>query len=111
MIKTPLGNTSVLDDPTQASTSFIPDVTGEYVLNLIVDDGVYPSEASSMTVLVVDQNTAITALLQDTLSIINGLEPDDFLKKNSGNKLTKKISTALRRLDRQKYEEALKSGR
>lgn len=96
----------VLGNANQASATFDTDKAGEYVLNLIVDDGQLYSEASSITIVIIPQEEAITTLIQDTMLILEGMDQDNFLKKKSKKKMTKKLNNAIKLTTKGKYTKA-----
>ncbi|WP_414828190.1 PKD domain-containing protein [Alteromonas sp. H39] len=57
----PDGSTVVLDDNASASTTFTPDVEGEYLVTLVVNDGVFDSEPETTTVTIEIGNSAPVA--------------------------------------------------
>lgn len=56
----PGGSTATISTPTTVSASITPDLTGSYVVSLVVNDGFVDSAASSMTIAA-DNNTAPVA--------------------------------------------------
>ena len=54
----PSGSTATLADSATASASFTPVVAGEYVLQLIVNDGIVDSAADTITIVASDGNSA-----------------------------------------------------
>jgi hypothetical protein len=52
----PDGSTAVLSDPNSVAPEFIADVAGEYVVNLVVNDGLLSSLADSVTVTATDSD-------------------------------------------------------
>jgi hypothetical protein len=48
----PVGSSAVLSDPTSPTPTFIPDLLGEYIVNLVVNDGSLTSEADEILVVV-----------------------------------------------------------
>ena len=54
---TPLNENIILDDPTSSTPSFFTGlVAGSYSFSLIVNDGEYDSDPSTVTITVVDEN-------------------------------------------------------
>jgi len=51
----PLGSTASLSDPTSASPTFVPDLAGDYVIDLVVSDGSLTSLADSVIITAADQ--------------------------------------------------------
>lgn len=58
-VSVPAGSTAVLDDPTAIMPSFSIDITGDYTLQLIVNDGA--ADSSADTVVVTTDNSAPVA--------------------------------------------------
>ncbi len=50
MLTVPAGSAAVLDDATSATPTFTPDVDGDYIVSLIVNDGTNDSTAATLTV-------------------------------------------------------------
>jgi len=69
-VSVPSGSVAAIVSPTSAVTSFVPDLAGTYVVQLIVNDGFVNSQPSSIQVLVV---TVATAAIQQTQVIQTNL--------------------------------------
>lgn len=57
IISSPTGSTATLNDATSVQSSFNPDVAGEYIIELVVSDGIDTSDADAATVNVDTENT------------------------------------------------------
>ena len=74
-LTTPVGSTAVLSDPTAVNPSFMIDIPGNYVAQLIVNDGSVDSAADTVTISTVnsapvaDAGTDQTALVTDTVTL------------------------------------------
>ncbi len=58
-LEKPAGSTAVLDDDTSANPSFIPDVPGNYIIQLIVNDGLHDSEPNIITIKINQRPIAV----------------------------------------------------
>jgi hypothetical protein len=86
-----------LSDSTLVNPNFIPDIEGEYIISLIVNDGSLDSHSSSVTILAVDGSNldCFIQALWDALNAINSLDDSDFSNDNNRNALTNKIISFL----------------
>jgi len=103
----PSGADPQIDDPTAVDPIFSTDLAGEYVLNLIVFDGLLYSEASTVTIMVVEVQQDVTVVLQNSITAINLLLPGDFEKENQQKQLTKKINAALEKIEAGEIADAI----
>jgi hypothetical protein len=62
----PAGSTATLDDPTLVSPSFVPDVLGQYVADLVVNDGNLDSLADSVLIDIINREPTANAGLDQT---------------------------------------------
>jgi len=88
----PSGSTAAIGSPTSAVTSFVPDLAGTYVVQLIVNNGFVNSQPSSIQVQVV---TVATAAIQQTQFIqmtVAALPPTAFKNANMQNALNNKLN-------------------
>ncbi len=79
----PAGSTAVLTDPTTATPSLIPDLEGQYVVQLIVDDGAVSSGPDSITIRIGNTSPVLDPVgnqvipLGQTLTVtLTGTDPD-----------------------------------
>jgi hypothetical protein len=86
-----------LSDSTLVNPNFIPDIEGEFIVSLIVNDGSLDSHSSSVTILAVDGSNldCFIQALWDALNAINSLDDSDFSNDNNRNALTNKIISFL----------------
>lgn len=61
VVARPTGSVAAVTNPTSVSPTFTPDVTGEYVINLVVSDGTVGSAADIVVVVAEQPNAAPTA--------------------------------------------------
>ena len=104
----PDGSTAVLDDPTSVNPSFTADVSGMFVLSLVVNDGTVDSTPDSVTVSAVTQQTQAIIMAQQIIDTINALDTDVFKNKNNKKTLTNKFNAVINKLENAEYHDALK---
>jgi len=105
-ISIPPGSAAVIADPSSSLTSFFADVEGNYVVSLVVNDGVANSAVSNITVLATTARTKVVEKLRATIETINDI-PDDHLKsKNLKKPLTHKVLAVIDLVVEEQEEEA-----
>jgi hypothetical protein len=80
----PVGSTSILSNTSSVNPSFVPNIAGSYVLNLIVNDGRVSSAASTVTIAAAAANvapvsnagTAQNAVVDSTVALSGGASSD-----------------------------------
>jgi hypothetical protein len=102
----PDNSTTFFDDETSPNPLFYADQAGQYVVSLIVNDGLLDSDPSNLTVVAITQSDALTQALQSALQEINYLDRVDFKFKIARKFLTAKINFVLRKLDKGQYRPA-----
>jgi len=70
-ISRPTGSTATLSDPTSPSPSFVPDVAGLYVLELLVDDGFEGTDTDQVEILATDDPHILIVI--DIITLVEGL--------------------------------------
>jgi hypothetical protein len=91
----PSGSAALIASPTSAVTSFVPDLPGAYVVQLIVNDGFVNSPPSSIEVQVV---TVVTAAIQQTQAIqstVAAFPPTAFQNAQLQNALNNKLNAVI----------------
>lgn len=68
----PLGSTATLNDPTSPRPTFVADIPGSYVANLVVNDGSLASPASTVTVTAAMGNVAPVANAGSAQNVLTG---------------------------------------
>lgn len=88
-------------------TSFVPDIPGTYVVQLIVNDGFVDSDPSTIQVQAVTLQTIAIGAIQYTESLITLLSPSDFKNPNMKNTLINKLNTVIANIEAGLYADAL----
>jgi hypothetical protein len=104
----PQGSSALITTPTAAQTSFLPDVQGTYVVQLVVNDGYANSLPATITVEVTVTAHSVTKLIQATLEpTIAALEPVAFKNGTMQNALLNKLNTVIADVGVANYKGAL----
>lgn len=69
----PQGSSAALSDPASAKPTFVADMPGSYVANLVVNDGALNSNAASVTVIAATANAAPVANAGSVQSVLTGM--------------------------------------
>jgi uncharacterized membrane protein len=108
-VGTPAGSSSILITPTAISPNFVPDLAGDYSVQLIVNDGLVNSPPDTVVITVIDMADAAAQGALDLITAINMLPSDDFVNRNMQRALTNMVIAILRMIDRDDYLGALNS--
>lgn len=107
IVSKPDGSNSVIADPTSVQTNFIADMPGEYIISLVVTDGIEQSEPSNITIVAISYQNAATEVLQQTIDVINMLPDDVFKNPKNKNALTTKINATISTIAEGNYQDAI----
>lgn len=103
----PAGSASAIEDPTAMTTSFVPDLPGTYVVQLIVNDGYLNSDPSTIQVQVVTLQTVAISTIQNCSAEIASLSPTVFKNANMQNALLNKLNAVIANIEAGNYADAL----
>jgi hypothetical protein len=103
----PVGSTASIANTSAVQTSFIPDLSGTYVVSLKVNDGLLDSDPSNITITVVVTPSVVTDILQEAIDTVNSWDPNVFKNKNMANALTNKFNTVIQMVIQGKYADAI----
>jgi hypothetical protein len=107
LVSAPPGSTASIQPDNVATTSFVPDQDGSYVINLVVNDGLVDSAPSSVTITATATSEQVIEDLVDTVEVINGLDDAVFKNKTLQKNTTKHVGQAVEMIDAGDYEDAL----
>jgi YVTN family beta-propeller protein len=107
MVSKPAGSAAYIIDPIAVQTSYFTDLPGEYVVSLVVNDGLTDSAPSQVTALAITYKDAATETLQETSDAVNSLDAASFTNANLQNALTNKINATLQLINNDEYVTAL----
>ena len=107
IISKPTNSTAQIYSPNIPETEFVVDLAGEYLISLIVNDGILNSEPSNISIVAISHQNATTTILQESQNLINTLNEDLLKNPKLTNTLTNKINSALEKINQGLYQEAL----
>lgn len=85
----------------------VPDLHGEYVAQLIVNDSFVDSPPATARITAASTGNAVIQKLQEAIGVINNLNPEVFKNSNLVNALTNKINAAIMDVQNGNYQDAL----
>lgn len=106
-IVAPVGSTALLIDSNTSHASFTADLSGNYLVSLVVNDNKINSDPDTITITAVDSQNQLITLLQKAIDKINQLVPTVFKNKRMANALTNKLNSTITLVDQGEYQEAL----
>jgi hypothetical protein len=103
----PAGSAAAPSDPASRTPTFLADLAGTYVVQLIVSDGHLASDPDSTTVTVISSADAATAALIEAIARLNAAAPGDFKNRNHQRTLGTKIGVVIGDIQDGEIAEAL----
>jgi Leucine-rich repeat (LRR) protein len=108
ILSNPQGSTAELSNPDSFNPSFVPDLVGEYVIELVVTDSRgLESEPDYVVITAITIEQAVDEKLAETIEQIGELDPNNLNNPNSANALINKIEAVLAQLDEGLYQNLL----
>jgi hypothetical protein len=107
LVSAPAGSVASLSNGSTAQPGLTPDLPGQYVVSLVVNDGLVDSPASNATLMAVSHATHATEDLNQAMSAINALDPAQLKNPSMRNALTNKIQAVLADIEAGNYADAL----
>jgi hypothetical protein len=103
----PAGSGATIADPGAMITTFVPDLAGTYVIQLVVNDGLLDSVPSTTQVQVVANPTVPTEATRDVQEIIGSLDPSVFKNTNLQKTFNNKLNGVIADIEAGNYANAL----
>ena len=107
LVSAPAGSTASIQPDDVATTSFVPDENGSYVISLAVNDGLVDSEPSSVTITATATSEQVVEDLGDAVETISNLDVSLFKNKSLQKNMSKHVGQAVEMIDEGNYEDAL----
>ena len=104
LVSSPPGSLTKLSNSTSVNPSFVPDLPGDYVVSLTVNDGLLSSEPDNVTIIAVSLEDMVIRLLRETIARINGFDKRVFKFKSMRKDLTGRIIYAIKMVDKGHYK-------
>ncbi|MBN1983546.1 MAG: right-handed parallel beta-helix repeat-containing protein, partial [Chitinivibrionales bacterium] len=102
----PAGSTVLLSDYTAAAPQFTTNMAGEYILCLVVSDGLISSAPDQVTIVAVTINSQVIEALKAAITASDALGPLQWKNKNMAATFTNKITVVIKNIDEGDYQEA-----
>lgn len=103
----PTGSVAQIIVPDVVNPYFIPDVSGAYVVALIVNDDYLSSNTSSIQIQVIMTPTAAVTIIRRVAEVISSLPQSVFKNKNMQNTLLNKLNAVVANIEAGNYVDAL----
>ena len=103
----PAGSAAAIANPTAMNTTFVPDVAGTYVIQLVVNDGLLDSTPSTTQVQVVANPTVPTEATRDIQDVIALLNPGVFKNATMQKTFNNKLNAVIADIEAGNYANAL----
>jgi hypothetical protein len=107
LISAPSGSQAAIANPMAPVASFMPDLPGTYIAQLIVNDGLVDSLPATVEIQVVSRQTQLMRDLANLQRVIAKLAPKAFQHANQQRELLKKLNEVIVKVQKQKYSDAL----
>jgi len=112
MVSQPKGSVATLNNPLVVDPDFVPDVTGWYLISLVVNDGELDSDSDNATILAIDANNIdeFVQALWDAINAINLIVKEDINNinnYNNRNALTNKILSVIFNYVKGEYDQQM----
>lgn len=109
IVSAPAESQAVLGATDTPEARFIPDVFGQYVISLVVNDGFVDSKSSNICISIIMAwgLNAAEILIETVIPTINNIPIDLFNNPSSRDYITNKIGSALSNIDEEDYAKAL----
>ncbi len=101
------GSLAVLSTPYTAVTTFIADVPGTYIAQLVVNDGTVNSDPATAQVVATSNVSAAVASVQNCINIVTSLSPVDFKNANMHKTMINKFNAVIASIESGNYKDAL----
>ena len=108
ILSRPQGSAAELSNPDSVNPSFVPDIVGKHIIELVVTDSKgLESEPDYVVITAITIEQAVTEKLDETIAQIGELDPNNLNNPNSATPLINKLDAALAMLDEGLYQDAL----
>ncbi len=107
LVTVPQESTAIIADPTVTVTTFVPDLPGTYVVQLITNDGFADSDPSMIQVQAVYTWTTAVEAVKNIADAIASLNDNDFRNVNMRKSLINKLNSVIANIEAADYDGAL----
>jgi hypothetical protein len=103
----PTGSRAAIINPTSIVASFVPDLPGTYVAQLITNDGYLNSEPSTVSWLVVTNQSLVIKAVQAIQRTIAGLPDSAFKNRHMAKAFNNKLNATIKAIEDHRFADAL----
>jgi PKD domain len=107
LVSTPSGSKAAISNPTAQTASFVPDLPGTFVVQLIVNDGFLNSLPATAEIAVVSQQTSLIAQIEERQGVIATLPNDAFKFTGARALISLELNAVLLSIENHDYKVAL----
>jgi hypothetical protein len=107
LVSTPSGSPATISNPTSQIATFVPDLPGTFVVQLIVNDGFLNSLPATAQIAVVSQQPSLVQQIQERQGVIRTLPDDGFKGAWARGLLSVELNAVLLSVDNKDYRVAL----
>jgi hypothetical protein len=107
LVSAPSGGKPMILNPTAQSASFVPDLPGTFVVQLIVNDGFLKSLPATAEIVAVSQQTSLIAQIQERQGVNATLPDDGFKFKGARAIIAIELNAVLLSVEAHDYKVAL----
>jgi hypothetical protein len=107
LVSAPNGSKAAIINPTAKSASFVPDLPGTFVVQLIVNDGFLNSLPATAEIVAVSQQTSLVQQIQERQGVIATLPDDGFKFKGARALISLELNDVLLSVEKHDYRAAL----
>jgi PKD domain len=107
VVSAPSGSKATISNPTAEIASFVPDLPGTYVVQLIVNDGILNSLPATTEIVAVSQQTSLTEQIRNLQGVIAHLPRSAFRNVVLKEALLIELNTVLLSVEAKDYRVAL----
>jgi PKD domain/Beta-propeller repeat len=107
LVSAPRRSHAVISNSTSEVSSFVPELPGTYVVQLIVNDGFANSAPVTVEIEAVRPGLELTRQVRSLQKVIADLPPTAFKHRNLQNSLLSKLNAALHSIREHRYSHAL----
>jgi PKD repeat protein/glutamine cyclotransferase len=107
VVSAPSGSKAAISNPTAKIASFVPDLPGTFVVQLIVNDGFLKSLPATAEIVAVSQQSSLIAQIQERQGVIATLPDDAFKFKGARAFISLELNAVLLSVEAHDYRVAL----
>lgn len=108
LVYTPTESTTIFNDSTSVSPSFVPDLAGEYTISLVVNDGYDDSDLAEVIISVITTEQFAQGQIVQAIDLASELDTASFTAKGDKKAIIKSLQKVLKELQKDKSDKAIK---